>query len=59
MHHLHDIVLDLVSSQSMGAWLLYEDGQGCRHIHCLPLAFSEGAAGTGERHVVPPAERTC
>lgn len=40
MHALHDMALDLVSTPSLGAWLLYEDGLGCRHVQCVPLDFT-------------------
>jgi len=39
---LVDLAVQHVGVHSIGAWMLYDDQQGRRRMHCVPLAFTDG-----------------
>ncbi|KAL4420612.1 hypothetical protein ABPG75_010268 [Micractinium tetrahymenae] len=42
VHRLLDLALENVALHTVGAWLLYDDAQGRRHVHCVPVSFADG-----------------
>ena len=44
IHRLKDMALEAVGAHSVGAWMLYEDGQGRTHLSCVPIGFTDGPA---------------
>jgi hypothetical protein len=47
VHRLQDMAVQHVGSKSVGAWLLHDDAAGRRALHCVPVAFSDGAVESG------------
>jgi hypothetical protein len=39
---LVDLAVQHVGVHSIGAWMLYDDQEGRRKMHCVPLAFTDG-----------------
>ncbi|KAG7671196.1 hypothetical protein KSW81_003334 [Nannochloris sp. 'desiccata'] len=39
---LVDLAVQHMGVHSIGAWMLYDDEQGRRKMHCVPLAFADG-----------------
>lgn len=47
VHRLVDLALENVALHTVGAWLLYDDAQGRRHVHCVPVSFADGPVEPG------------
>lgn len=47
VHRLLDLALENVALHTVGAWLLYDDAHGRRHVHCVPVSFADGPVEPG------------
>jgi hypothetical protein len=48
VHRLVDVAVQHVGSDSTAAWLLYDDAQGRRALHCVPFDVTDGSVEGGE-----------
>ena len=48
VHRLVDLAVQHMGPHSIGAWMLYNNQEGKRMLHCVPLSFTDGAVQAGK-----------
>ena len=56
VHRLIDLAVQHIGPHTIGAWMLYDEEEGKRKVHCVPLAFSDGAVSAGKQRVIFPID---
>ena len=52
VYRLADLAVQHLGVHTIGAWMLYDNEEGQRTMHCVPLTFTDGAVKQGKNFFI-------